>query len=142
MTNYTTTAKGHKIDVNCWKGTDLNFQIHIDGELFDEGSSLSGVAETEASEANWQAKTTATDIKAGRIRRIDGKWRFIEDAEFKRGNRLRDALDITLRDEWLEGGLPEEATKDSTWSFCGWNAVDSHIRTHGWVILGGDLYAV
>lgn len=138
-----TTANGHKIEVSAQNnGRGLFFHVLIDGESFTEGQSDNDMGRaTEESEAKLQADVTAQDLESGMIRRIDGKWRLIEDHELASGEELWAALQVTGRDEWVDDGAPENATDQSVWDFAGWNAVREHMRVYGWVILGGDLYA-
>ena len=57
------TADGHTVDANCWKGRNLNFQIHIDGELFDQGSTFTVDTDDDPeAEARTQAEQTAEAI--------------------------------------------------------------------------------
>ncbi len=79
MTTYTHTTPAHRIDVSCWASNALNFQIHIDGNLYTEGSSLVGSGDTEESEAMHQAEQTAADIESGRLAMIDGEWKLVEE---------------------------------------------------------------
>lgn len=62
-THEITTSNGHKVTVSCWKSNALNFQIHIDGSHYSDGSSLIGAGDTEESEAEHQARQTATEIE-------------------------------------------------------------------------------
>jgi hypothetical protein len=91
MKTYTlTTTTGQRIEVSCWESNALNFQIHINGEYYTEGSSFIGAGDTEETEAQHQAQQTANEIEAGRIRRLDDQWRYIDDQEIERA-----------KEEWL-----------------------------------------
>jgi hypothetical protein len=145
MTTYThNTTTGHRIDVNCWRGSIYqNFSVAIGGVPYTDGSSIIGPGENEETEAKHQAESTAADIESGRLRWIANEWRLVEDEEIERGISLAAALATDVgRDEWQDSGAPEKATEPSSWSFDGWNAVRDHLKLYGWVMLGGDLYAL
>lgn len=144
MTTYTVNTKnGRQVDVSCWASNTLNFSISIDGEHYTDGSSMIGAGDSEESEAKHQAEATSAEIESGKLRRIDGEWRLIEEEEIERGLSLAAALVADIgRDEWQDGGAPEKATEFSSWSFDGWSAVRDHLKLYGLVMLGGDLYAL
>lgn len=142
MTTAEHSVNGHKITVACWTGNRLNFEIAIDGEHYADGTSAIGTGDNEVTEAQYQARATAGEIKYGRLRRIDGEWRAISEEEFERGTNLALALFVVDRDEWEDDGAPETATEGTSWDFDGWNAVREHLRLYGYVQLGGDLYAI
>ena len=79
MTTYTTTQNGHEIEVSCWKGTGLNYSIHIDGQSFDSGTSDDDWGRSdEASEAQLQAHLVIDAMEDGAIAEIDGGWQYVE----------------------------------------------------------------
>jgi hypothetical protein len=79
-THYTIkTANGHIVDANCWQGCDLNFQVHIDGKLYTEGSSYIGNGDTAETEAKHQATQTAEDIDSGRLVEVGDGWKLAEE---------------------------------------------------------------
>ncbi len=77
-THIITTTAGQRIDVSCWTGNGLNFQIHIDGEYYTDGTSMIVPGDTEETEAEHQARQTAKEIEEGRIRQLDGAWQSTE----------------------------------------------------------------
>jgi hypothetical protein len=79
------TNNGHKVSVNVWKSKTLNFEIFIDGKMYDSGSSYIDFDEDEYSEAtSWatamcsEATSWATamcaDIEKGIFVEKDGVW--------------------------------------------------------------------
>lgn len=145
LATYTaTTTKGHRVDATCWQGSNgnLNFTVHINGCGPVCGTTDNDHGRSYAeSEAEFQARLTASEIEDGTLRWINDEWRHVEAEELDRGNTLWATLQITSRDEWHEGGWPERVTEGSVWHFDGWNSIRNHMAVYGWVILGGDLYA-
>lgn len=81
-TEYTLkTANGHTVSANCWASSTLNFQVHIDGDLYTEGSSYIGKGDTPETEAKHQATQTAEDINSGRLVKVGDAWKLAEVAQ-------------------------------------------------------------
>lgn len=80
-TQYTLkTANGHEVSAICWTSNTLNFQIIVDGSLYDEGSSMKCHGWGQEEEAKHQATQTAEDIDSGRLVKVGDGWKLAEEA--------------------------------------------------------------
>lgn len=69
------TNNGHKVSVNVWKDDRLNFEIFIDGESYDCGSTYIDLdTEDEYGEATSWATAMCADIENGIFVEKDGVW--------------------------------------------------------------------
>lgn len=69
------TKNGHKVSVNVWKDDRLNFEIFIDGESYDCGSTYIDLdTEDEHEEASSWATAMCADIENGRFVNVNGFW--------------------------------------------------------------------
>lgn len=68
------TNNGHKVSVNVWKSKTLNFEIFIDDQSYDCGSSYIDFDEDEYSEASSWASAMCADIENGRFVNVNGFW--------------------------------------------------------------------
>lgn len=68
------TNNGHKVSVNVWKSKTLNFEIFIDDQSYDCGSSYIDFNTDEYSEASSWASAMCADIENGIFVEKDGVW--------------------------------------------------------------------
>lgn len=69
------TNNGHKVSVNVWKSNRLNFEIFINDQSYDCGSTYNDLdTEDEQSEAEYWATAMCADIENGRFVNVNGFW--------------------------------------------------------------------
>jgi len=119
------TLNGHTVRCESSQtGENIVNIITVDGELHSQDSIKAQEGWTSAEvEARTEAERVAEEV-----------------AEWKDGRELYAALIATTRDEWQDGGAPENATEGTTWDFSGWNSVREQFAQHGRATIGGDTY--
>ena len=68
------TNNRHKVSVNVWKSKTLNFEIFINDQSYDCGSSYIDFNTDEYSEASSRASAMCADIENGRFVNVNGFW--------------------------------------------------------------------
>jgi len=108
MTFKTRSEKtGNVVQVQVWKSSSFNYQVHIDGEFYCDASSLIESGDTEESEAAHQAEMVIRDLESDRLVQINGDWILLEEKETK--EQLREEI----RDKVL-GAIERSRCEDVT----------------------------